>query len=138
MLEKFRKDKDEATDADEIVEIIEDARTEDLGSLEEEAGPAGRAFIAAVDKAVHLQSGAIRAYVHWLRRQHPEQSPAEIQHTMDKHFKNAVSATGAGVGAAAAVRSHRRCCSCRWRICCVPRPRRVLHARLDVRARRRY
>lgn len=105
MLEKFRKDngKDEVNDADEVVEIIDDARAEDMGSLEEEAGPAGRAFIAAVDKAVDLQSGAIRAYVHWLRRQEPEQSPAEIQHTMDKHFKNAVSATGAGVGAAAAV-----------------------------------
>lgn len=103
MLEKFRRDKDEVNDTDEVVEIIEDARAEDLESLEEEAGPAGRAFIAAVDKAVHLQSGAIRAYVHWLRRQHPEQSPTEIQHTMDKHFKNVVSATGAGVGAAAAV-----------------------------------
>ena len=101
MLEKFRKDKHE--DDETVVEIIEDARAEDLSSLEEEAGPAGRAFIAAVDKAVHLQSGAIRAYVNWLRRQHPEQSPAEIQHTMDKHFKNVVSATGAGVGAAAAV-----------------------------------
>lgn len=101
MLEKFRKDKHE--DDENVVEIIEDARTEDLSSLEEEAGPAGRAFIAAVDKTVHLQSGAIRAYVNWLRRQHPEQSPAEIQHTMDKHFKNVVSATGAGVGAAAAV-----------------------------------
>lgn len=83
--------------------IIQDVLTADPKRLEEEAGPIGRAFISAVDKAVHLQSGAIRAYVHWLRRSNPDASPKEIQDVMAKHFRNTVSGTGAGAGATAAV-----------------------------------
>ncbi|WCZ38619.1 hypothetical protein [Corynebacterium jeddahense] len=82
---------------------IDDATKADPAQLEKDAGPLGRAFINAVDKAVHLQTSSIRAYVDWLRRQNPDASPAEIQKTMDKHLKNTVSGTGAGVGATAAV-----------------------------------
>lgn len=82
---------------------IDDATKADPAQLEKDAGPLGRAFISAVDKAVHLQTSSIRAYVDWLRRQNPDASPAEIQKTMDKHLKNTVSGTGAGVGATAAV-----------------------------------
>ncbi|WP_288832272.1 hypothetical protein [uncultured Corynebacterium sp.] len=87
----------------EVQGIITDALSSDAAALEREAGPIGRAFIAAVDKAVHLQSGPIRAYVDWVRRQNPDATPAQVQEIMDKHFRNAVSGTGAGAGAAAAV-----------------------------------
>ncbi|MBF4547638.1 hypothetical protein IRY31_06070 [Corynebacterium afermentans subsp. lipophilum] len=82
---------------------IEEALREDPAQLEKDAGPLGRAFIGAVDKAVQMQTSTIRTYVNWLRRQNPEASPAEIQKLMDKHLKNTVTGTGAGVGAAAAV-----------------------------------
>lgn len=82
---------------------IEEALREDPHQLEKDAGPLGRAFISAVDKAVKMQSSTIRTYVNWLRRQNPEATPAEIQKLMDKHLKNTVTGTGAGVGAAAAV-----------------------------------
>lgn len=82
---------------------IDEALREDPAQLEANAGPMGRAFINAVDKAVHLQTSTIRTYVNWLRRQNPDATPAEIQQIMDKHLKNTVTGTGAGVGAAAAV-----------------------------------
>ena len=82
---------------------IEEALRETPQQLEKDAGPLGRAFIGAVDKAVQLQTSTIRTYVDWLRRQNPEATPAEIQKLMDKHLKNTVTGTGAGVGAAAAV-----------------------------------
>ena len=82
---------------------IEEALREDPAQLEKDAGPLGRAFIGAVDKAVQLQTSTIRTYVDWLRRQNPDATPAEIQKLMDKHLKNTVTGTGAGVGAAAAV-----------------------------------
>ena len=82
---------------------IEEALREDPTQLEKDAGPLGRAFIGAVDKAVQLQTSTIRTYVEWLRRQNPDATPAEIQKMMDKHLKNTVTGTGAGVGAAAAV-----------------------------------
>ena len=82
---------------------IDEALREDPAQLEKDAGPLGRAFIGAVDKAVQLQTSTIRTYVDWLRRQNPDATPAEIQKLMDKHLKNTVTGTGAGVGAAAAV-----------------------------------
>ncbi|SDS20977.1 hypothetical protein [Corynebacterium timonense] len=87
----------------ETQRIITDALNSDAAALEEEAGPLGRALIAAVDKAAQLQSAPIRAYVEWVRRSHPEATPAQVQAIVDKHFRTAVSSTGAGVGAAAAV-----------------------------------
>ena len=87
----------------EVQGIITDALSSDAAALEREAGSIGRAFIAAVDKAVHLQSGPIRAYVDWVRRQNPDATPTQVQEIMDKHFRNAVTGTGAGAGAAAAV-----------------------------------
>lgn len=82
---------------------IDEALREDPTQLEKDAGPLGRAFIGAVDKAVQMQTSTIRTYVDWLRRQNPDATPAEIQKLMDKHLKNTVTGTGAGVGAAAAV-----------------------------------
>lgn len=84
-------------------EIITDAVGSDPRKLEQEAGAIGKAFITAVDKAVHLQSGSIKAYVNWLRRQNPDATPAEVQAKMERHFRTTVSGTGAGAGAASAV-----------------------------------
>ncbi|WP_080795550.1 hypothetical protein [Corynebacterium pacaense] len=64
---------------------------------------ANRQLVAALDRAVQIQSGVIEGYVRRLRRKHPEASPAELQNLIDKHFMRAVSGTGAGVGMAAAV-----------------------------------
>ena len=82
---------------------IEQAKPENLAELKEVSGPIGRAFINAVEKAVQLQTSTIRAYVDWLRRQDEDATPAQVQERMDAHFRNTVSANGAGVGAAAAV-----------------------------------
>lgn len=82
---------------------IEQALREDPSQLEKDAGPLGRAFIGGVDKAVQLQTSTIRTYVNWLRRENPDATPAQIQQIMDKHLKNTVTGTGAGVGATAAV-----------------------------------
>lgn len=75
----------------------------DAAQIEQNASRLGKMFIGALDRAVHLQSGMIRAYVDWLRRNNPDASPAEIQRIMDRHFLTAVGGTGAGVGGAAAV-----------------------------------
>lgn len=98
-----RSSRDEQSTELDIRDEIEDALSADAAQLEEDAGPLGKAFIGAVDKAVHLQTGTIRAYVNWLRRHNPDASPAEVQKQMDKHLKQLVSGTGAGAGAAAAV-----------------------------------
>ena len=82
---------------------VEQAKPENLAELKEVSGPIGRAFINAVEKAVQLQTSTIRAYVDWLRRQDEDATPAQVQERMDAHFRNTVSANGAGVGAAAAV-----------------------------------
>lgn len=94
-----RSDKDRR----EAQKTINDLIGSDPAALERDAGPLGRAFISAVDTAVHLQTGTIRAYVNWLRRQDEDATPAEIQERMAKHFRNTVTGTGAGAGAAAAV-----------------------------------
>lgn len=87
----------------EVQKIITDAVNSDPRKLEEEAGRIGKMFISAVDKAVHLQSGSITAYVDWLRRQNPGATPAQVQQKMDRHFRTTVSGTGAGAGLASAV-----------------------------------
>lgn len=103
MFGRSRGAKDVAVVEENPQDIITDVLGSDPKKLEEEAGPIGRAFISAVDAAVHMQTGTIRAYVHWLRRNNPDATPAEIQQIMAKHFRNTVSGTGAGAGAAAAV-----------------------------------
>ena len=90
-------------DKREAQKTVNDLIGSDPAALEREVGPLGRAFISAVDTAVHLQTGTIRAYVNWLRRQDEDATPAEIQERMAKHFRNTVTGTGAGAGAAAAV-----------------------------------
>lgn len=94
----FRKSKDRKNKAAAAAAGQMDPQT-----IEANANLMGRSFIKGLDRAVHLQSGVIRAYVDHLRRSNPDASPAEIQAIMDKHFLYAASGTGAGAGGAAAV-----------------------------------
>lgn len=97
------RDNSDNSDTASPEDIIASLKTADARRLEEDAGPLGKAFISAVDAAVHLQSGTIRAYVNWLRRQNPEASPQELQEIMAAHFRKTAATTGAGAGAAAAI-----------------------------------
>ncbi|WP_018295846.1 hypothetical protein [Corynebacterium lubricantis] len=90
-------------DNDRTDQVVVDAIGSDPSTIEHNAGPIGRALIGAVDKAVHIQGSTIKSYVHRLRRNNPDATPAEIQKIMDRHFLTVVSGTGAGVGATAAV-----------------------------------
>ena len=83
--------------------LIKEIESEDPNRLVEDAGPLGKAFIRSVDAAVNLQTGTIRAYVNWLRRQNPDATPDEIQELMTKQFRTTVATTGAGAGLAAAI-----------------------------------
>lgn len=82
---------------------ITDGVGSDPAALERNAGPAGRALISALDRAVGVQAGTIERYVAFLRSRNRDASPADIQRLVDKHFKNLSTGTGAGVGAAAAI-----------------------------------
>ncbi|MFP7366086.1 hypothetical protein SFC07_09975 [Corynebacterium callunae] len=83
--------------------IMTDALGSDPKTLEENAGFGGKYLIAALDKAVDMQTSAIEGYVNWLRKQNPNANPAEIQVLIDKHFMRLATGSGAGVGVAAAI-----------------------------------
>lgn len=82
---------------------ITDAINSDPQALEDSAGLGGKVLIPALDKAVHMQTSAIAGYVAWLRRKHPDYSPAQLQKLMDKHLKTIATGSGASAGLAAAV-----------------------------------
>ncbi|MBS7547090.1 hypothetical protein [Dietzia massiliensis] len=67
------------------------------------SGPAAGLVTAALRRAIRGQAGAARAYVRQLRRAHPDESPARIRERLDSRFLAAVTASGAAVGATAAV-----------------------------------
>lgn len=83
--------------------VITDALHSDAKSLEANVGPAGRVLINALDRAVGMQTSLIANYVTRLRRKHPEESPTQLQRRIDRHFMRLSTASGAGVGATAAV-----------------------------------
>lgn len=84
-------------------QVLIDGQGSDPATLEQNAGPAGRMLISALDKAVSIQSSAITGYVDFLRKRNPEASPSEIQDLVDKHFLRIATGSGAGAGAAAAI-----------------------------------
>ncbi|WP_440219805.1 hypothetical protein [Dietzia sp. MNB45] len=67
------------------------------------SGPAAGVITAALRRAIRSQTGAARAYVRTLRAHHPDESPARIRERLDARFLNTVTASGAAVGATAAV-----------------------------------
>lgn len=89
------------------VETQEHTLTDGLGSdpeaIIENAGPAGRMLINALDKAVSIQASSIAKYVAYLRKKKPDASPQELQLLIDKHFIVLATGSGAGAGAAAAI-----------------------------------
>lgn len=69
----------------------------------EVSGPAAGVVTAALRRAIRTQSGLARSYVRRLRDSHPDESPAQIRTRLDTMFLGAVTASGAAVGATAAV-----------------------------------
>lgn len=67
------------------------------------SGPAAGVVTAVLRRAIRSQAGAARAYARTLRERHPDESPAQIRERLDARFLNAVTASGAAVGATAAV-----------------------------------
>ena len=58
---------------------------------------AGDDAAAEIAEAVSGRRGAARKYVLWLRRRQPEATPAELVHTLERHYVTAISAAGAAV-----------------------------------------
>lgn len=77
--------------------------TERVPAESDASGPAAGVVTAALRRAIRGQAGAARAYVRHLRQAHPEESPARIRARLDSRFLAAVTASGAAVGATAAV-----------------------------------
>ena len=77
--------------------------SDDDASQPDVSGPAAGVITAALRRAIRLQSGTARRYVHSLREKHPEESPAEIRTRLDSLFLGTVTASGAAVGGTAAV-----------------------------------
>lgn len=69
----------------------------------EQPGAAARALSLIIERSSRVQAPAIEAYVHRLRANSPDATPAEIVTKLEKHYKAAVLASGAAVGSAAAV-----------------------------------
>lgn len=67
------------------------------------SGPAAGAITSALRRAIRTQTGLARAYVRSLRKNHPDESPAQLRERLDSRFLTTVTASGAAVGATAAV-----------------------------------
>ena len=68
----------------------------------EDAGLAARALSHALEAGGRAQAPAVKAYVAKLRRDNPDDTPAEIVTKLEKRYLAAVMASGAAVGSAAA------------------------------------
>ena len=83
--------------------IVLDAVNSDPRSLHEQAGTSGRLLIAALDRAVAIQTSAVEKYVSKLREKKPSASPAEVQRMLDNHLMYLATGAGAGAGATATI-----------------------------------
>jgi hypothetical protein len=70
---------------------------------QEKPGFAQRILMGVLDKGVEVPGPVISAAVEKLRRSHPDETPAQIVERLDRRFLNTVTASGAAVGAAAAI-----------------------------------
>lgn len=66
-------------------------------------GPLAGIVTAALRRAIRSQTSAARGSVRALRRQHPDESPAQIRARLDSRFLAAVTTSGVAVGATSAV-----------------------------------
>lgn len=62
-----------------------------------------RMAVRGFDRLLTTQRPAVLAHVRNVRRKHPQASPEEIIRILEKHYLAAVTAGGAGVGAAAVI-----------------------------------
>lgn len=62
-----------------------------------------RALDAALDRALLIQRPAVLAYLHRMRRRHPEMTPAELVRHLERRYLAAVTGIGGASGAAAAL-----------------------------------
>jgi hypothetical protein len=69
----------------------------------EVSGPLAGVVTSALRKAIRSQAGAARSYVRKLREHHPGDGPEQIRERLDSRFLATVTASGAAVGATAAV-----------------------------------
>lgn len=83
--------------------VITDVLGSDAARLDDSAGITGRMLIDGLDHAIRIQTSAVENYVHWLRHNNPQASPADLQREMDKHFKRLATGSGGAAGLAAAV-----------------------------------
>ncbi|WP_072687437.1 hypothetical protein [Rhodococcus marinonascens] len=68
-----------------------------------DGGSVEKALASVLDNGSRLQAPAVAKYVEWVRRSHPDESPAQIVERMEKMFLLAVTGSGSAVGAAAAI-----------------------------------
>ncbi|SDH04659.1 hypothetical protein SAMN05444695_10127 [Rhodococcus triatomae] len=73
------------------------------GADSEDGGRVERTLVSVLDNGARLQGPAVERYVAWLRRAHPDESPAQIVTRMEKMFLTTVTGSGGAVGATAAV-----------------------------------
>ncbi|MEZ0366295.1 hypothetical protein ACAG26_21715 [Mycobacterium sp. pUA109] len=70
---------------------------------DENPSTAARALSRIIERSSRVQRPAVRAYVDRLRNSNPDATPADIVAKLEKHYLRAVMASGAAVGATAAV-----------------------------------
>lgn len=70
---------------------------------DEKPGMAARALSRAIERSTRVQRPAVRAYLDRLRNANPGAAPADIVAKLEKRYRAAVTASGATVGATAAV-----------------------------------
>lgn len=68
-----------------------------------EGGRVEKALVGILDNASRLQGPAVEKYVAHMRRQHPNDTPAELIERLENRFLLAVTGSGSAVGGAAAV-----------------------------------
>lgn len=66
-------------------------------------GIAQKVMMRVLDKGIEVPGPIVAGAVEKLRRNHPDESPAQIIERLDRRFLNTVTASGAAVGATAAI-----------------------------------
>lgn len=70
---------------------------------DEKPGITARMVMKMIDRGVHVPGPIIANFVQNLRQKHPDETPAQIIARIDSFYLNTVTASGAAVGATAAV-----------------------------------
>lgn len=83
--------------------VITDALGSDAARLNDSAGVTGRMLIGGLDHAVRIQTSVVENYVNHLRRNNPLATPADLQRTLDQHFKRLATGSGGAAGLASAI-----------------------------------